>query len=102
VGNHLFKQGRFAAAEAAYSRAARLDPGFVEARIMRHLTRLREGKPGDAQTKARIGRADPWGATVLEFLAGRIDETSLLAGWSRKAGCVFGTGVRTVFRPRPA
>ena len=85
-GNHLFKQGRFAAAEAAYSRAARLDPGFVEARIMRHLTRLREGKPGDAQTKARIGRADPWGATVLEFLAGRIDETSLFGRLEPQGG----------------
>jgi lipoprotein NlpI len=53
---------------------------------MRHLTRLREGKPGDAQTKARIGRADPWGATVLEFLAGRIDETSLFGRLEPQGG----------------
>lgn len=76
-GNHLFKQGRFAAAEAAYLRAARLDPGFAYARIMRHLARLREGKAGDARPEARVDKADPWGASLLEFLAGRIDEKSL-------------------------
>jgi lipoprotein NlpI len=85
-GNHLFKQGRFGAAEAAYSRAARLDPGLVEARIMRHLTRLREGRPGTAQTVVRSERADPWGATLLDFLAGKIDEKSVFGRLEPQGG----------------
>ena len=76
-GNHLFKQGRWDAAEEAYARAGRIDAGLVDARIMRHLTRLREGKPGDARPAARRDRADPWGAAVLDFLAGRLDEKAL-------------------------
>jgi tetratricopeptide (TPR) repeat protein len=85
-GNHLFKQGRFSAAEAAYARAARLDPGSIEARIMRHLTRLREGKPAETQTAGRLGRADPWEAAVLEFLAGRIDEKGLFGRLEPQGG----------------
>jgi len=85
-GNHLFKQGRFAAAEAAYSRAARLDAGLVQARIMRHLARLREGKPGDVQPAGRLDRIDPWGAAVLEFLAGRIEEKSLFGRLEPQGG----------------
>lgn len=76
-GNHLFKQGRFSAAEAAYDRAARLDPGFAYARIMRHLARLRQGKPGGARRDLRLARVDAWSAALLDFLAGQLDEKAL-------------------------
>jgi lipoprotein NlpI len=76
-GNHLFKQGRFAAAEEAYSRAARFDPAFAYARIMRHLARLRQGKPGGARLDLRVEKVDAWGAALLDFLAGRLDEKAL-------------------------
>ncbi len=76
-GNHLFKQGRFADAEEAYGRAARIDPHFAYTSIMRDLARVRQGKPGGARPDSRIERADPWGAGLLEFLAGRIDEKAL-------------------------
>jgi lipoprotein NlpI len=76
-GNHLFKQGRFAAAEEAYSRAARFDPAFAYARIMRHLARLRQGKPGGARLDLRVEKVDVWGAALLDFLAGRLDEKAL-------------------------
>ena len=78
-GNHLFKQGRFAAAEEAYSRAARLDPGFAYARIMHHLARIRQGKPGGVRLDLKAGKRDAWGAALLDFLAGRIDEKALFA-----------------------
>ena len=85
-GNHLFKQGRFAAAEAAYSRAARLDPRFAYARIMRHLARLRQGKPGDARPDASIARDDPWASALLDFLAGRVGEKGLFARLEPQGG----------------
>jgi lipoprotein NlpI len=85
-GNDLFKQGRFAEAEAAYARAAKLDPGFAYARIMRHLARLREGKPGGARLDSKIEKEDPWGASLLGFLAGRIDEKTLFSRLEPQGG----------------
>jgi len=85
-GNHLFKQGRFAAAEAAYSRAARLDPSFAYARIMLHLARIRQGRPGDARSDAHIEQRDPWGAALLDFLAGRVGEKGLFARLEPQGG----------------
>jgi lipoprotein NlpI len=85
-GNHFFKLGRFAEAEAAYGRAAALDPTFAYARIMRHLARLRQGKPGGARLEAGIGEKDPWGASLLGFLAGRIDEKSLFSRLEPQGG----------------
>ena len=85
-GNHLFKQGRFAEAEAAYARAAKLDPGFAYARIMQHLARLRQGKPGGARAVAKIEKEDPWGASLLGFLAGRIDEKTLFGRLEPQGG----------------
>ncbi len=76
-GNHLFKQGRFADAETAFGQAARLDPGLAYAPIMRHLARRRQGKPGGARPDGGIEKADPWGGSLLAFLAGRIDEKAL-------------------------
>jgi lipoprotein NlpI len=84
-GNHLFKQGRFAAAEEAYSRAARLDPGFAYARIMHHLARMRQGKSGGARFDPRGRKEDPWGAALLDSLEGRMDEKALF-GRLEKAG----------------
>jgi len=85
-GNHCFKRGRFAEAEAAYTRAAALDPAFPYARIMQHLVRLRQGKPGAAHLDAGMGRKDPWGASLLGFLAGRIDEKSLFSRLEPQGG----------------
>jgi lipoprotein NlpI len=85
-GNHLFKQGRFAEAEAAYARAAKLDPGFAYARIMQHLARLRQGKPGGARPASKIEKEDPWGASLLGFLAGRIDEKTLFGRLEPQGG----------------
>jgi len=84
--NHLFKQDRFAEAEAAYIRAARLDGRFAYAPIMRDLARLRQGKPGAARLEAKIERADPWGASLLGFLAGRLDEKALFGRLEPKGG----------------
>ena len=75
--NHLFKQARFAEAEAAYGRVARLDPRFAYAPIMRALARVRQGKPAGAVSDPRIDREDRWGGSLLAFLAGRIDEKAL-------------------------
>lgn len=85
-GNHLFKRGRFAEAEAAYARAAAHDPAFAYARIMQHLARLRQGKPGGARLDANMGKKDPWGASLLGFLAGRIDEKSLFGRLEPQGG----------------
>ncbi|MGA2446413.1 MAG: tetratricopeptide repeat protein [Opitutaceae bacterium] len=85
-GNHLFKQGRFAEAEAAYARAAKLDPGFAYARIMHHLARLRQGKPGGARLDSKMAKEDPWGASLLGFLAGRIDEKTLFSRLEPQGG----------------
>jgi lipoprotein NlpI len=85
-GNHLFKQGRFAEAETAYARAARLDPGFAYARIMNHLARLRQGKPGGARLDSKIEKEDPWGASLLGFLAGRLDEKTLFSRLEPQGG----------------
>jgi lipoprotein NlpI len=76
-GNHLFKQGRFAAAEEAYNRAVRLDPGFAYARIMHHLARIRQGKSGGARLGPQARKRDAWGAALLDFLEGRTDEKAL-------------------------
>ena len=84
--NHFFKQGRFAAAEAAYSLAGRLDPGFAYARIMRQLTRLRQGEPADWRPDARIAKLEPWASALLDFLAGRIGETGLFARLEPQGG----------------
>jgi len=85
-GNHLFKQGRFAEAETAYTRAARLDPKFAYAQIMRHLARLRQGKPGGARPDPRLEKTDPWGAGLLRFLAGRSDEKTLFSRLEPQGG----------------
>jgi len=76
-GNHLFKQGRFAAAEQAYRRAARLDPDFAYARIMYQLARLRQGKSGGVGLDLKERKGDEWGVALLDFLAGRADENAL-------------------------
>ena len=85
-GNHLFKRARFAEAEAAYARAAAHDPTFAYARIMLHLSRLRQGKPGGARADANIGKKDLWAASLLGFLAGRIDEKSLFGRLEPQGG----------------
>jgi lipoprotein NlpI len=85
-GNHQFKQGRFAEAEAAYAHVVKLDPGFAYARIMQHLARLRQGKPGGARLASKIEKEDPWGASLLGFLAGRIDEKSLFSRLEPQGG----------------
>jgi len=85
-GNHLFKRGRFAEAEAAYARAARLDPTFAYARIMQHLARLRQGKPGGARLEPGMQKRDPWGASLVAFLAGRIDEKALFSRLEPQGG----------------
>ncbi len=76
-GDHLFKQGRFAEAGAAYRMAARLDPDLVEARIMEHLARVREGRPDDARIPGNLEQGDSWGVNLLRYLAGQIDQRSL-------------------------
>jgi lipoprotein NlpI len=85
-GNHLFKQGRFAEAEAAYAHAAKLDPGFAYARIMHHLARVRQGKPGGARLDSKSEKADPWGASLLGFLAGRFNEKTLFSRLEPQGG----------------
>lgn len=75
-GNHLFKQGRFTEAEAVFAQAEKMDPDFAYARIMRHLARLRQGKDGSAAEASPAGE-DRWGAGLVDFLAGRIDELTL-------------------------
>ena len=80
LGDHLFKEGRLDAAEVAFSRALRRDPSLAHSRIMRRLTLLREGKSGVATAETPAGRMDPWDASLLNFLAGGIDEKGL---WSR-------------------
>ena len=84
-GNHYFKQGRMEEAEAAFARAGKLDPGFAYASIMRHLCRLRQNKPGTAAEAPPV-RNDPWGASLLEFLAGRIDELTLFGRLEPEGG----------------
>lgn len=85
-GNHLLKQGRFAEAEAAYTKAAKLDPSFAYARIMRHLARVRQGKPGDTRIDPKLEKGDPWGASLVRFLAGRMDEKALFGRLESKGG----------------
>jgi lipoprotein NlpI len=85
-GNHLFKQGRFAEAEAAYAKAGQLDAGFAYSRIMQNLARLRQGRPGLTKVDGRVGRDDPWGASLLGFLAGRIDEKVLFSRLEPQGG----------------
>ena len=85
-GNHFFKWGRFAEAEAAYGRAARLEPTFAYAQIMLHLARLRQGTPGGARREPAVGKKDPWGASLLGFLAGRLDEKTLFGRLEPQGG----------------
>ena len=84
-GNHYFKQGRMAEAEAAFAQAGQLDPGFAYASIMRHLACLRQNKPGTAAAAPPV-RDDPWGASLLDYLAGRIDELTLFGRLEPEGG----------------
>ena len=84
--NHLFIQGRFADAEAAYARASRLDPKIAYSRMMADLARLRQGKRRDVRVSRTLMRADPWGASLLEFVAGRLDEKAVFARLEPQGG----------------
>jgi lipoprotein NlpI len=85
-GNHLFKQARFAEAEAAYVRAAKLAPDFAYARIMRRLAQVRQGKAGGARATSQMKKQDPWGASLLDFVGGRIDRPTLFGRLEPKGG----------------
>ncbi len=85
-GNHLFKQARFAEAEAAYAGAAKLDPDFAYAQIMRRVAQLRQGKAGRVRVNAWMERQDPWGASLLGFVGGRIDRKNLFGRLESKGG----------------
>ena len=85
-GNHLFKQARFGEAEAAYAQAAKLDPDFAYAQIMRRLAQLRQGKAGGVRATAKMVKDDPWGASLLGFVAGRIDRKTLFSRLEPQGG----------------
>ena len=85
-GNHLFKQARFAEAEAAYATAAKLDPDFAYAQIMRRLAQLRQGRPGAVHQTAKMEKKDPWGASLLGFVAGRVDRKTLFTRLEPQGG----------------
>jgi lipoprotein NlpI len=85
-GNHLFKQGRFAEAEAAYAQAARLDPNFAYAQLMRRLAQIRQGKPGSVHPTSRMAKEDPWAASLLAFVGGRIDRKALFGRLEPQGG----------------
>ena len=85
-GNHLFKQARFAEAEAAYARAAKLAPDFAYAQIMRRLAQVRQGKAGRVRANDRMEEQDPWGASLLNFVGGRIDRATLFSRLEPKGG----------------
>ncbi len=86
IGNHLFKQGRFAEAEAAYAQAAQLDSSFAYAWLMRDLARCRQGKPPGARSDPRLEKHDPWGGSLLGFVAGRIDQKTLFSRLESQGG----------------
>ena len=85
-GNDLFKQGRFADAEAAYAQAARLNPNFAYAQIMRRLAQIRQGKSGTVRPTSKMAKADPWGASLLGFVGGRIDRKVLFSRLEPQGG----------------
>ena len=85
-GNHLFKQARFAEAEAAYAQAAKLDPNFAYAQIMRRLAQIRQGKPGSVRPTSKMAKVDPWGASLLGFVGGRIDRKALFGRLEPQGG----------------
>jgi len=86
-GNHLFKQGRFAEAAEAYHRAAKLDPAFAYAPLMADLARRRQGRAGAAPVaKEAVEKADPWGAALLGFISGKLDEKSLFKRLEARGG----------------
>jgi tetratricopeptide (TPR) repeat protein len=86
LGNHWFKQGRFAEAEEAYTRAAKLDADFAYAWLMRDLARMRQGKPPGGRSDPRLEKRDPWGGSLLGFVEGRVDQTTLFSRLEPQGG----------------
>ncbi|HKB89416.1 MAG TPA: tetratricopeptide repeat protein [Opitutaceae bacterium] len=80
-GIFLFNRSRFTEADGILTAAAKADPKTPYPVILRHYERLRLKLPDkiEAADIRHAEKEEPWGTTLLRYLAGKIDQTAVYA-----------------------